>query len=125
MPDTEVVFYKDHDGTAPVYETIRELLRRGRRKEFAKFQVRINRLAEQGHELRRPAADYLRDGVYELRVVHRRVHYRVLYFYHGRQIVVLSHMITKEGRVPDSEIDRAVRHRVLFGTDPERHTFRI
>ena len=125
MAKTEVVFYKDEDGSAPAYDAIRELPRQGKRKEFAKCQVRIGRLAEMGHELRRPEADYLRDDIYELRVIHRRVHYRILYFFYGQQVVVLSHLITKEGKVPDSEIDRALGHKMLFETDPETHTFRV
>jgi hypothetical protein len=32
---------------------------------------------------------------------------------------------TKEGKVPDSEIDRAILHKFKFGDDPEKHTFRI
>ena len=38
--------------------------------------VRIERLAQLGHELRRPEADLLRDGIHELRVRHQGVHYR-------------------------------------------------
>ncbi len=48
-----------------------------------KCRVRIERLRELGHELRRPEADYLRDGIYELRVKHQGVNYRLLYFFHG------------------------------------------
>ena len=33
-----------------------------------KCRVRIQRLSELGHELCRPEADLLRDGIYELRV---------------------------------------------------------
>ncbi|MGO9257708.1 MAG: type II toxin-antitoxin system RelE/ParE family toxin [Bryobacteraceae bacterium] len=37
-----------------------------------------------GRELRRPEADFLRDGIYELRVSLRGVHFRILYFSTGR-----------------------------------------
>ena len=33
----------------------------------SKCTERIDRLGELGHELRRPEADFLRDGIYELR----------------------------------------------------------
>lgn len=125
MPKTDVVFYKDDDDTAPAYLAIQGLLQEGKRKEFAKCQTRIGRLEEMGFELRRPEADYLRDDIYELRATHKRVHYRILYFFHGRQAAVLSHLITKEGKVPDSEIDRAILHKLRFEADPEKHTFRI
>lgn len=36
-------------------------------KRGANWWVRIEQLAEMGYELRRPAADFLRDGIYELR----------------------------------------------------------
>ncbi|MDJ0617453.1 MAG: hypothetical protein QNJ63_12035 [Calothrix sp. MO_192.B10] len=36
-------------------------------------KICVNLLAAAGYELRRPAADYLRSGIYELRAKHRRV----------------------------------------------------
>jgi hypothetical protein len=35
-----------------------------------------------GHELRRPEADFLRDGVYELRISLNHIQYRLLYCFH-------------------------------------------
>lgn len=125
MPTTQVVFYKDDDGTAPAYEGLRALRTRGQRKPLAKCQVRIERLAEMGHELRRPEAEYLRDGIYELRATFRRVHYRILYFFHGQRVAVLSHLITKKDKVPDTQIDRAIVHMNKFDSAPEKHTLRI
>jgi putative component of toxin-antitoxin plasmid stabilization module len=43
-----------------------------------KCTVRIERLAELGHGLRRPEAGFLRDGIYELRAKHGGVNYRML-----------------------------------------------
>lgn len=125
MPKTSVVFYKDDDDTAPAYLAIHGLLREGKRKEFARCQTRIGRLEEMGFELRRPEADYLRDGIYELRVTRRRVQYRILYFFHGQEAAVLSHLIMKESKVPESEIDRAIAHKLKFEAGPAKHTFRI
>jgi phage-related protein len=68
----------------------------------------IRRLAFLGYELRRPQADYLRDGIYELRAKKGRVNYRVLYFFHGRNAALLAHALTKEDVVPDADIDRAL-----------------
>jgi phage-related protein len=85
--------------------------------------ARLGLLADQGHQLRRPAADYLRDGIYELRAKAGRIQYRMLYFFHGRQAVVISHGITKqESAVPPIEIERARRLRQAFETAPPRHT---
>ena len=76
-----------------------------------------------GHELRRPEADFLRDGIYELRVGLQGLNYRILYFFHGREAVVVSHGLLKERVVPPREIDQAVEHKKRFETDPKRHTF--
>jgi len=80
-------------------------------------------LEERGHEVRRPAADYLRDGIYELRVQHRSVNYRMLYFFHN-QMAVVSHGLTKENIVPDRDIDLALSRSAQFKHDPERHTYK-
>ena len=85
--------------------------------------VRIRRLAEEGHGLRRPEADYLRDGIHELRAKSGRVNYRFLYFFHGRNIAVLAHSLTKEAEVPPVEIDRALERKALYEKDPEGHTY--
>lgn len=73
------------------------------------------------YEMRRPAADSLRDGLHELRLWRRRVHYRMLYFFHGRGVAVLVHGLTKEGPVPDQDIERALRRKHAFEADPEGH----
>ncbi len=88
-----------------------------------KLIARIDLLHEKGHELRRPHADTLRDGIHELRAVFQHVNYRLLYFFAG-QGAVISHGITKEGVVPPKEIESAVRRKQQFEQDPEKHTYR-
>ena len=105
MPQTRLLFFQDADGTAPVWEWLKELRARNP-KAYAKCVVRIRRLAELGHELRRPEADLLRDGIYELRARLGTVNYRMLYFFHGRDVAVLAHAITKEDEIPVVEINR-------------------
>jgi phage-related protein len=118
MPRTNVLIYRDDDGTAPILDWLDGLSA----KAQDKCRVKIERLREMGHELRRPEADYLRDGIYELRVRLRRVNYRVLYFFHRDSAVVLSHGLVKERVVPAKEIDRAIQHRAKFRQHPDRHT---
>lgn len=125
MPTTEVVFYMAADGTSPAYDALQALRTAGQHKAAAKCIARIGRLVEKGYELRRPDADYLRDGIYELRATYQTVNYRFLYFFHGRRIAVLSQLITKEDKVPDSEIDRAIANRKKFEGDPEKRTLRV
>lgn len=85
--------------------------------------MRLERLRELGHELRRPEADFLRDGVYELRVSLRGVHHRVLYFFHGTVAAVVSHGVVKERVVPTREIGQAVERKKRFEANPAKHTY--
>ena len=120
MPRIQVVFFRTDDGGCPVLQWLDELPD----KAQDKCVVRIERLKELGHELRRPEADFLRDGIYELRIGLDGINYRILYFFHGRTIAVLSHGIIKERVVPPKEIDLAVRRKKVFELNPESHTYR-
>lgn len=80
-------------------------------------------LGEQGNELPRPAADYLDEGIYELRARVGKVQYRVLYFFHGARRAVLAHAITKTDKIPPPEMERAKRRRKAFERDPQEHTY--
>jgi len=88
-----------------------------------KCLARLARLEELGYELRRPDADFLRDGIYELRVSLRGLQYRMLYFFHGNIAAVVSHGLVKEQKVPPKDIDRAVERKKQFMANPKRHTF--
>src|SRR5438552_827719 len=83
MPTVEVVFYQEKENDVPVLDWIERTARRDRRI-VAKCLEKIERLAEMGHQLRRPDADFLRDGIYELRIRWSNVNYPILYFFHGR-----------------------------------------
>lgn len=121
MPQTQVNFYCDADGETPVLEWLKDI-GKGNQRAVDKCQAAIGRLEEMGHELRRPEADILRDGIYELRVRVGRVNYRILYFFHGRGIALLAHGLTKEKSVPGGDIDRAVERKNQFVANPETHT---
>ena len=118
MPRTVLKGFRELDGSVPILEWLRAV----DRKASAKLIARLRRLEELGSELRRPEADYLRDGIYELRVGHRGVNYRILYFFAGKDIVVVSHGLTKEREVPPREIDHAIIRKKAFGKNAERHT---
>jgi phage-related protein len=119
VPRTRVVLYREEDGSCPFLDWFAELPA----KVQDKCTVRLERLGEMGHEMRRPEADFLRDGVYELRVSFQGVHHRILYFFHGAVAAVVSHGLAKERAVPPGEIDRAVARRKRFAADPDRHTY--
>ncbi len=123
MPETHVIFYQEDDGEVPILEWLTRLLKEDR-KGYANCVARIKQLAASGYELHRPAADYLRDGIYELRAKHIRVQYRILYFFHGQNVAILAHAITKEqAAVPEIDIERAIKRKRLFEENPEAHTY--
>jgi phage-related protein len=119
MPKTEVVFYMEEDGSVPILECFDSL----QPKALDKCVVRIERLKERGHELRRPEADTLRDGVYELRVGLQHVNYRMLYFFHGRTAAVVCHGLVKQAQVPAKEIEKAIVRKRKFEKNPKAHTY--
>lgn len=119
MPATALIFYQDEDRTVPLVEWLDSLPAKVQDKCLA----RLKRLEDLGHELRRPEADYLRDGIYELRVGLQGINYRMLYFFHGTTAVVVSHGIVKERGVPPKEIAAAVARKKRFGANPRRYTF--
>lgn len=103
-------------------EWLREL-RESNPKAWAQCRVRIEQLEEMGHALRRPAADFLRDGIYELRARKGHLQYRILYFFHGRNVAILAHSMTKEELIPAAEIERARKRKQRFELQPEDHTY--
>ncbi len=122
MPETRVLFYQESDGQAPVVDWLQDLLGSNERA-WGNCRARIELLAQFGHELRRPAADYLRDGIYELRAKQGHVQYRLLYFFHGRQVAIVAHALTKEDEVSTADIERAIKRKTLFEANPKAHTY--
>ena len=122
MPAVRVVFFQRAPGDSPVVEWLRELDRASPRA-FDKCRAAVARLARLGHELRRPEADYLGDGIYELRVRLGSVNYRLLYFFHGRSVCVVAHGLTKEAALPVADLERALARRSSFAADPAGHTY--
>ena len=75
MPSVEVVFYREDDETVPLLEWLDQLPA----KVQDKCRAHIERLRAQGYALHRPAAEYLGEDIYELRVRWQSVNYRMLY----------------------------------------------
>ena len=119
MPKTEINVYMEKDGEALLWRWMDSLPR----KVVDKFIKRIELLEYKGNQLRRPLADYLRDGIYELRVDRGRLHYRILYGFVGKNIVLLSHGCMKKKKVPSKEIDMAIGNLDKYNADPKAHTY--
>ncbi|MEQ1632162.1 MAG: type II toxin-antitoxin system RelE/ParE family toxin [Planctomycetota bacterium] len=123
MPKTSVYFYVDFDGRPPVLDWLEEL-RRTTPKAFAKCAAIIERLEAEGHELRRPTADMLEDGIYELRAKVGTVNYRILYCFVGKNVAFLVHGLTKEAAIPPADLDRAKRRKADLEANPTRRTYK-
>ena len=119
MPKIQLIFYQDERGNIPILEWLDSLPDKAQNKCFVKLEI----LAELGHELRRPEADFLRDKIYELRVNFQGINYRVIYFFYKNQAVVISHGIIKEKEVPPLEIEQAIKNKTKFEKNPELYTY--
>ncbi|MGA2740752.1 MAG: type II toxin-antitoxin system RelE/ParE family toxin [Bryobacteraceae bacterium] len=122
MPSTDIVFYQEDESDVPVLDWLKRI-RRSDQQAYARCIASIERLAHFGHELRRPLADFLRDGIYELRVRRGHVNYRILYFFHGRGVAILGYVLAKEDIVPRADIERALRRKKAFEADPSKHSY--
>jgi hypothetical protein len=116
VPKSEVIFYRE--GETVLFE---QWLKTLPVKVQAKCLSQVSMLRSQGHELRRPIADFLRDGIYELPPTYQGVHYRILYFFSGKNIVVISHGIAKQSVVPPVEINRAFDRKKQYEANPKAH----
>jgi len=121
MPQTRILAFCDKKGRTVIADWL-DTLEAEEPDAYAKCLQRVLHLESMGYELRRPQADSLRDGIHELRCRNRNVHYRILYFFSGQNVAVLSHGLTKEDKVPDGEIDKAVKHKELVDSDLEKYT---
>ena len=98
-------------------------LRAKDRKAYAKCAARIRLLAQLGNDLRRPLADYMEQGIYELRTRKGRINYRMLYFFHGSHVAILVHAQVKEGEITATDLQRALKRKSAFEEDPDIHTY--
>jgi len=100
-----VYYFVDEDGCKPVKDFITSLTD----KEQAKVYAYITELKNQGNNLRRPMADYLRDGIYELRPRNNRI----FYFFYLRDRAVLVHAIKKHiNKIPEHDLKLSIKRRI-------------
>lgn len=119
MPRLTLLLFREQDGTVPLLAWLGRLQVESR----VRCYVRLERLGVLGHELRRPEAEYLGEGLYELRAKCSGNNYRMIYFFHGREAIVLSHGFAKhQSRVPGRELAAAMKRRDLFLSDPNRYS---
>jgi len=94
----------DDRGHKPVKEFIDALPL----KDQAKVLAYLDELKKQGHNLRRPMADYLGDGIYELRPKDNRI----FYFFYLKDSAVLIHILRKKSdKIPDKDMELCIKRR--------------
>ena len=97
-------YFVDERGDSPVKEFIDELPI----DEQAKVFAYIDELKKQGHNLRRPLADYVKDGIYELRPKANRL----FYFFFLKENVVFVHAIKKKtNEIPEKDIALSLKRK--------------
>ena len=124
MPVTKVVYYRESAGGCVQALDWLDELQKTNRQAWTKCSARIRQLESSGYDLRRPVVDFLRDGIMELRVRQGNVQLRLLYFYAGQNIAVISHGFVKHGGpVPEQEIEKAILNRNKFKLNAELHAY--
>jgi phage-related protein len=105
-----VEFYRAPGGGCPIEEFLGGLQVKVRAKTAKWLQL----LQEEGPDLRRPYADMLQDGIRELRLSFGHIEVRILYFIEGKDIVLTNGFLKKTDRVPQAEIELALRRRAQW-----------
>ena len=83
-------------------------------KVFAKILKNMLELDRLGIAAKRLLVDYLRDDIYELRTGLNNINYRLLYFFDGLDIILITNGLTKDREVPNYAIDKAVDLKNLY-----------
>ncbi|MCX5784404.1 MAG: type II toxin-antitoxin system RelE/ParE family toxin [Elusimicrobia bacterium] len=99
-----IFYFSDERGRCPVMEFIHSLPP----DEQAKVYSYIRELRIQGHNLRRPMADYVTQGLYELRPKANRI----FYFFYLKESAVFVHAIRKKtDKLPERDIRLALKRK--------------
>jgi len=105
----EIILYTTETGKCPVNDFMNGLSD----KDRAEMIKKINYLKQVGNKIKRPRAAYLRDKIYELRITLTKNNTRTLYFFfNDNNEIILTHtFIKKTDKVPDSEIEKAIKYK--------------
>lgn len=106
----EITYYEKQNGECPIKDFIKQF---DIERETPVIYARLALLEEYGPQLKRPYADSLRDKIYELRFKISKKQVRIFYFFfHGNFIVLTHGIVKKTDKVPENEIERAIRYRL-------------
>ncbi|MFA6808016.1 MAG: type II toxin-antitoxin system RelE/ParE family toxin [Eubacteriales bacterium] len=107
--DWQVEYYKKENGDIPVLDYLLSLEAKMRAKAFSKIEL----LEKHGAELREPYVKPIKGkGLFELRIKFASYISRIFYFTYCKETFVLLHGFTKKAeKIPQKEIERAVRYK--------------
>jgi len=107
----EIIFYTTEQGKCPVKDFMLTLSK----PDFVDMTKRIEYLQTVGNDIRRPHGAPLRDKIYELRIPILNNETRILYFFcYNDYIVLTNSFIKKTDKVPENEIEKAIKYRVVL-----------
>ncbi len=97
-----LILYTTDRGDSPIDEFLDGLDKKSR----AKVAAYLSLLEDEGPNLKRPYADVVRGKIRELRIHYSSNQYRVLYFFHVRDQIVLVHAFSKKTQqLKEKDID--------------------
>ncbi len=107
-----VEYYKKENGNIPVLEYLLSLNAKMRAKAFSEIEL----LEKHGNELKEPYVKAIRGvkykGIFELRIKFASDISRIFYFcYHGKKYVLLHGFNKKSDKIPQRELERALRYK--------------
>ena len=102
----QICYFVEQRGRIPAAEFIDSLTE----KEQAKVFGYLHELKKKGFRMRRPMAEYLREGIYELRPKDNRIFY---FFFLDNNIVVLHGIKKNTKRVPDRDLKLCIVRKLL------------
>ncbi|MDO8489770.1 MAG: type II toxin-antitoxin system RelE/ParE family toxin [Candidatus Omnitrophota bacterium] len=102
----DIYYFVDERGNSPIKEFIKTLSLDDRAKVFAY----VGELKKQGNNLRRPLADYLGHGIYELRPKANRVFY---FFFHKDSAVLVHAIRKKTNKVPQKDLQLCIKRKAF------------
>ena len=101
-----LILYTTARGDSPIDEFLDGLDKKSR----AKVAAYLSLLEDEGPNLKRPYADVARGKIRELRIHYSSNQYRVLYFFHVRDQIVLVHAFSKKTQqLKEKDIDLSER----------------
>lgn len=111
MKEFELVFYKKANGDCPVSDFLESL------NKVMRFKMmhQLDLLELYGNKPKGDYSKFVKDGIFELRAQTKIDITRIFYFFDKNQQIVLTNgFVKKTQRLPNSEVETAMRYRADY-----------